>query len=216
MIQVYFANYVYSNCETSTILKEGILGSFSPYSKISLPACSSHLLPGRVVFGKIFDTKNLISPSPLLVKLIFFVGSGLTKLGLFFLNMSAANDPTNLSLLGIYCGSDSAEDLRRYAIPVIEQVNRLNHLKVEVQKEDVMIALELKLYVIYLYCFQSFRVITGDMVFLLNIYGLPNLYSAKTPCLYCYTSKSGFAHYNPETPRRTLTVREFCFFFTQI
>lgn len=55
-----------------------------------------------------------------------FSGADLTKLGLFFLNVDCANDPRNLSLLCIYRGTDSAENLRKFCSDAFNQLNDLD------------------------------------------------------------------------------------------
>ncbi|KAI1690564.1 hypothetical protein Ddc_24861 [Ditylenchus destructor] len=105
-------------------------------------------------------------------------GGKWTKIGMFPLNVHRANDPSNLTLLAIYEGSDSVDNLRLYCSNVFAQLNALNGKKYKIIRPNgVSMDLELQF------------VLVGDMAFLVNMYGLSNLWSRNSYCLFCDISK---------------------------
>lgn len=105
-------------------------------------------------------------------------GNDTTKIGMNILNVASANDSRNLSLLGLFHGKDSAENLKHYFSELLDNLSNLDGTAFVIQLDEQR-TLELKLVLF----------VTGDMVFLCNLFGVSHAYTANWYCLYCYANK---------------------------
>lgn len=75
-----------------------------------------------------------------------FVGGKHTKIGCFFLNVEKVSDPRNFSLLAIYKGSDSVQELRSYCSALFEQLNALHNTPLEFTTDSGTVRMLLSMY----------------------------------------------------------------------
>lgn len=114
-----------------------------------------------------------------------YLGSDLTKLGVFILNIDKPNNPRNLILCGIYKGSDTSEMLNRFFALLFAQLNHLDGKRVLLDIETPSKEVEF----LFFFIPDTFMFVTGDMVFLLNVYGRAHSFSTNCYCLYCLADK---------------------------